>query len=135
MFRATFVFVVFLLCVMSAGSVVASVKSEDAQDSVIVNAKTKAATITLKSTPSTGYRWYLKSYPSDIFSSVNYDYLPPSQEMPGSPGKAQFTFKVSGQASTVPRIVPVVLVNARSWEPSSGQIKTIWIVIPKETDE
>lgn len=98
-------------------------------DNVPVDASTHMATVILSATPSTGYNWYLKSYPESFIGQVGYQYTAPSESMPGRAGTATFTFTVEDEVMQAPHLIPVVFTNARPWQPSDGQDKMVWLVV------
>lgn len=98
-------------------------------DNVPVDASTHMARVILSATPSTGYNWYLKSYPGNFIDQVGYEYKAPSESMPGRAGTATFTFTVEDEVMQAPHLIPVVFTNARPWQLSDGQDKTVWLVV------
>lgn len=102
------------------------------KQSVLVDLSTHKAQVNLSSTPSTGYSWFVKSVPVELFDNIEYQYNAPdnSGSAVGRSGIASFSFTLSDNAMTVPRLIPVVLTNARPWQPNDGMDKTIWLVVP-----
>ena len=122
------IWVLILSCIATVGFSASSL-SNLTKDNVPVNPSTHTATILLSSTPSTGYSWYVKSYPAELVNHVDYDYTAPSETTPGRPGTASFTFTVVDSAFSAPRLIPIVLTNARPWQPADGTNKTIWLIV------
>lgn len=97
--------------------------------SVIADKKTHVATVELDSNPTTGFTWFVKYYPEELVDHVGYQYLAPKKSALGKGGKAVFTFTLGNDAFAVPRIVPVMFVQARPWvAATSHKETTVWIV-------
>lgn len=98
-------------------------------DVAYVDSKTHQAIFRLPENPTTGFRWFVTSAENPLIETIAYNYEAPSAAMPGKPGIANFVIKISAEAMTAPRIIPVLIKSARAWEPEVGQEKTLWVVV------
>ncbi len=92
---------------------------------VRVEAKSPQFSIRLKSNPTTGYSWYLRSYDSNVMQPVKQVYEPPvNKKLIGAPGYEVWTFRVKPAGFVVPMQTVIRFVYARAWE-VNGQAKQV----------
>jgi inhibitor of cysteine peptidase len=73
--------------------------------------------IKLKSNPTTGYSWYLRSYDTNLITPVKHEYEPPADKnLVGAGGYEIWTFHVKSTAFIVPQQTMVRFVYDRPWE-------------------
>src|SRR3990167_8039267 len=70
----------------------------DATRAITVTADNPEFSIRLKSNPTTGYRWYLKTWPNTWLKVVGLDYSANKTALVGSGGEEVWHFKVLPQA-------------------------------------
>src|SRR3990167_9201933 len=73
-------------------------------------------TLQLNSNPTTGYSWFLVSYPSDLLSITKHEYIPPKTNMAGAGGYEIWVFTAKPEAFVAPRALKIQMVYARPWE-------------------
>ena len=73
-------------------------------------------TLPLNSNPTTGYSWFLVSYPSDLLSITKHEYIPPKTNMAGAGGYEVWVFTAKPEAFVAPRALKIQMVYARPWE-------------------
>lgn len=96
---------------------------------ILVKSNKPTVTVTLPANPTTGYRWYLYRYNSDLIEPESAKYLPPTKQLAGASGKMQFSFELDDDAFKVPSIIRVSLVYMRPWEASRDyQVKVLTFV-------
>lgn len=83
---------------------------------IIVNAKEPHFTIRLRSNPTTGYRWYIRSYPADFISSVSHSIAKPSSTLIGAPTQEIFEFKINRAAFKAPHHFIIRFTYLRPFE-------------------
>lgn len=83
--------------------------------------------ITLKSNPTTGFRWYLGRCAHGI-KPLTAKFVPPSGKLVGAPGQVTWQFKIQPQMLSVPRVMKLQLLYMRAWDYASASKKTFWIV-------
>ena|ERR1700733_1727381 len=85
---------------------------------IIVNAKQPRFTIRLESNPTTGYRWFVKSYPSNFVVPVKHIVEKPASDLTGAPTHEVFTFRVKPAAFTIPQELSIRFIYTRPFEQS-----------------
>lgn len=97
----------------------------DPTKSIVVEQSNPTFSITLKSNPSTGYSWSLKSYDEKLISLVSHKFYPPTNKrLVGAPGYEEWIFKVnpsSFTASQTTKATNIALVYIRPWEKQATQ--------------
>lgn len=94
---------------------------------ITVSKKSLQFTITEKSNPSTGYKWVLKSYNSDVIKLISHKYTASQSNLLGAPGSEKWTFKVYEHAS--PQTTQIIFVYGQPWNMKSAETTTYDIVI------
>ena len=90
---------------------------------ILVNQINKQFTITLASTPSTGYSWILESYNPNFIKLVEHEYVAPTKTMPGASGVENWTFETQLEDVAGPQLTEVHFINARMWEANKTAAK------------
>jgi predicted secreted protein len=107
----------------------------------ILTQKKPIYSLTLKDNAgSTGYSWFLVSYPHDLLTLIKYQSFPPEkvagkgQTMVGAPGKTVWEFAAKAPAFIAPRIIAVQFMYVQPWniEKSNKGIKTFYIITRPE---
>jgi inhibitor of cysteine peptidase len=82
----------------------------------MVTAKNPNYTLKLSSNATTGYSWFVLSYPHNLVQVVSHKYIAPNTQMAGAPGTSVWQFKVKKAALAVPTIIQIKMLYARPWE-------------------
>lgn len=93
---------------------------------ITVTSQQKQFTITLNVNPTTGYRWFLLHYNTNLIKAVSYHFAA-NNKLVGAPGKATFTFTPTAQATAVPQSTTLQFEYARSWMPHAATHKNITV--------
>src|SRR5437879_1870634 len=89
---------------------------------VIVPSNQPTFAIKLKSNPTTGFSWYLKSYDSNVLQPVKHVFVPPAnRKLIGATGYEVWTFRVKPNGFSVPMQTTIQFVYGRPWE-ANGQV-------------
>ena len=88
----------------------------NANQTITVTQKSPEFKIQLKANPTTGYTWTTKQFDQQLLTLVNYHYIPPSIQMPGAGGIAEWDFKCNTKAFVKPQSTIIHLLYARSWD-------------------
>lgn len=88
----------------------------DASQTITVTRKSSEFKIQLKANPTTGYTWTTKQFDQQLLTLINYHYIPPSVQMPGAGGIAEWDFKCNAKAFVKPQSTIIHLLYARSWD-------------------
>lgn len=72
--------------------------------------------VQLKSNLTTGYRWQLLPYNSQLLTLLRQGYQAPNTHLIGAPGKQYFVFRAAPQFLKQPQQTTVTLVYQRPWE-------------------
>ncbi len=83
---------------------------------ITITKKSPEFIIQLKANPTTGYTWITKKYDQQLLILVNYHYIPPSLQMPGAGGNAEWYFRAKPQAFVKSQTTIIHLLYARSWD-------------------
>ncbi len=94
---------------------------------VLVKKGQKTFSVTLKSNPTTGYRWYLARLPARLVKAKSYRFNPPTSQLVGAPGSSTWTFKLSKDARKAPRLIKLVFVYARSFDPKDMTVQKVMV--------
>jgi inhibitor of cysteine peptidase len=94
----------------------------DPTKSIVVKKSNPTFSITLKSNPTTGYSWSLKSYDEKLISLINHKFYPPTNKtLAGAPGYEKWIFKVTPSSFTASQTTNMALVYIRPWEKQANQ--------------
>lgn len=69
---------------------------------IVVDSKQTHFTIRLKSNPTTGFRWFIRSYPPDFITPVKHSIEKPDSRLMGAPTQEWFEFKIKRSAFAAP---------------------------------
>lgn len=86
--------------------------------------------ISLKSNPTTGYKWNLVNYDEKRFKLVDKAYVAAKKGMIGSGGKQVFTF-VSERGAKYPKQTMMEFEYARSWEKEPVKTTKVKVIFQK----
>lgn len=83
----------------------------------VVTSSNPVFSIKLKSNPTTGYSWYLRSYDTNVLQPVKHIFeQPENRKLLGAPGYEVWTFRVKPDGFKVPMQTMIRFVYARSWQ-------------------
>jgi len=100
------------------------VYTED-KPAAVVQANQPEFSIKLKSNPTTGYSWYLRSYDANLVQPVKHVYeAPANKKLIGASGYEIWTFRVKANGFLVPMQTAIRFVYTRPWE-ANGQAKQV----------
>ena len=103
----------------SATAQVATNDSNKAPVNTVLTSKQPIYTLHLKSNPTTGYSWFVVSYPDKYVKLTKHAYLPPSSKLMGAGGYDLWQFSATPAAFLAPRVIKIRLMYARPWEINS----------------
>lgn len=95
----------------------------DPNKTILVDQKNKQFTITLASTPSTGFSWLLESYNSNLLQLTAHQYVAPNKNKPGASGVESWTFKIQSRNIAGPQLAHIHFIYARMWDVNNTTIK------------
>jgi inhibitor of cysteine peptidase len=97
-----------------------------AEDDRIIEATAgRSFTITLDSNPSTGYQWEISKQPDrSMLELVDTKYIPSEIEIPGAPGKEEWTFKTIKTGKAI-----ISFDYVRPWEKDELPVQTESFII------
>lgn len=81
--------------------------------------------IKLKSNPTTGYSWSLKSFDKTLLESTHHQFIAAKTKLIGAPGFEEWTFNVLPAAFGKKRHTTLTFVYARSWEKEPKDTSTL----------
>lgn len=83
----------------------------------MITEKNPIFSIKLKSNPTTGYSWYLRSYDATVVQPIKHVFEPPeNKKLIGAPGYEIWTFRVKPSGFTVPIQTQLRFVYTRAWD-------------------
>lgn len=83
---------------------------------IMVDQKDQTFTITMASTPSTGFTWLLNAYNPNFLTLTKHQYVASSKNMPGASGVENWTFSVNPAIIAGPQVTKITMINARMWD-------------------
>ncbi|WP_108652786.1 protease inhibitor I42 family protein [Dongshaea marina] len=86
---------------------------------ILVTPGQKQFSINLKSNPSTGYVWIIKSYDHNLLEIKGQAFQAGSKDLVGAPGITTFTFKIDDDAFKASQMSHIDFIYARPWEMES----------------
>jgi len=89
---------------------------------IVVEAKKPNFTITIKSNPTTGYRWFIRSYPFDYVVPLKHKFAKPTSNLMGAPTYETFEFKLKPAAFKAPHQFIIRFNYLRPFE-MSGRVE------------
>jgi len=91
----------------------------------LLGIKHRDFTISLKSNPSTGYKWYLVRYDTNFIEPLRHEYKPAAskdhKKKLGAPGLEVWHFRASERAFRVPHMFTMVFIYKQPWSDQIGQ--------------
>ena len=118
-----------LLFVSSVSIGAGKIDFTDSTKSIIVKKSKPVFTIVLKSNPTTGYSWLLKSYDANLISPVGRKFFPDtSKKLVGAPGYEKWTFRVKPSGFVVPQTMSITLMYTRPWDEQGARITNFKVV-------
>ena len=73
-------------------------------------------TLQLNSNPTTGYSWFVVSYPRNLLKVVKHQYVPSTSKLIGAGGTEIWVFQALPAALAAPTVIKVIMMYARPWE-------------------
>lgn len=133
-----FIKLVFLfMAIFSVGKAIAEpvIYTED-KPAVMVTPNQPVFSIKLKSNPTTGFSWYLRSYDSNVLQPVKHVFIAPeNKKLIGASGYEMWTFKVKANGFLVPMQTMIRFVYGRAWESNAqGTQQMVFQVTTKAKD-
>ncbi|MEO8400272.1 MAG: protease inhibitor I42 family protein, partial [Gammaproteobacteria bacterium] len=87
----------------------------------------------LKSNPTTGYSWFLRSFDSNLIQPVRHNFeAPTGKKLMGAPGYDIWTFHVKPAGFTVPQETVIRFIYARPWNSSDQTRQVVFTVTTQE---
>jgi predicted secreted protein len=90
--------------------------NKPAQANGILTKTQPVYSLRLNSNATTGYAWFLVSYPHRLIKVVQHRYVAPKRKMPGAGGYEVWQFKAKKAALAYPQVIQVKMLYARPWE-------------------
>lgn len=143
--------VIMLLLALFSFSALAD---NEPQRAIMLSSQHPVYQLVLASNPTTGYRWYLKSYDNRFLSLIKHSYQKArsrddsdhtgglqagsnvdskvdakvESKLVGMGGQDKWVFRANSSAFRAPMLLVVQLVYARPWDINHGQEKTVYFV-------
>lgn len=98
---------------------------------IVVTRAKPVFTIILKSNPTTGYTWLLRSYDANLITPISRRFIPPNNErkfLAGASGYEKWVFRVKPAGFVVPQTTGITLVYIRPWDDQSTQATNFRVV-------
>lgn len=125
---------IILLMIGLMVSAMAAVKFNDVEKPILVSKAKPVFSITLKSNHTTGYRWLLTKYNSDLIQPTGVKYYYSSdKKLVGAAGYEVWSFKLKPACFKVPQVMDVALVYARTWEDLADVKPVVFKVVTNES--
>lgn len=100
------------------------------ENQIIVSQKKPVFNIVLKSNPTTGFSWKLKSYNQNLITFVRHRFIAPqNKKLMGAPGCEEFIFKANKGSYRVNQVGYIKLEYIRPWTNVGATSKTFVVVI------
>ena len=116
------------LCIFSAEN---TAVFNSPKNKIIVSQKMPIFTITLKSNPTTGFSWKLKSYDKGLITYIDHKFVASqNKKLIGAPGYEVWTFKANKANDRVNQVGHVSMEYARPWT-KEGAITQSFIIVVK----
>jgi len=120
---------------MAATTSVPAVYTEDKPVATILPDQ-PVFSIKLKSNPTTGFLWYLRSYDANVLEPVKHTFEPAAnKKLIGAPGYEIWTFRVKPNGFVVPMQTFIRFVYGRSWETNSQANQFVFQVTTRGKDK
>lgn len=122
--RQSSLYIIFIIMTFLASLSLAETKPAPISDDtkpIMVNANDPYVTIRLKSNPTTGYRWFIRSYPHAFIVPQQHSVEKQTSNLMGAPTQEVFTFKLNRIAFTAPHHFIIRFSYLRPFE-ASGKI-------------
>ncbi len=87
----------------------------DATRAITVSADHPEFSIRLKSNPTTGYGWYLKTWPNTWLKVMGQEYTASNLALAGSGGEEVWNFKMLPKAFDARMLMSIEFVSIRPW--------------------
>lgn len=95
---------------------------------IVVQKTQPEFTVRLKSNPTTGYSWFLKTYDAKYLKPIDHKFIPPQRRMPGAAGYQEWVFAATPAAFKQTITTHVRLVYRRPWEKKTVQDVTFKVI-------
>jgi inhibitor of cysteine peptidase len=108
-------------CLLAAASILLVSSSaladfSDPSKAILLTADHPSFTLTLKSNPTTGYRWVVRHYDRHLLSLLGQHFHAPNTQKMGAPGYVSFDFKAKPDAFVAAQKTKINLEYVRPWE-------------------
>jgi predicted secreted protein len=116
------------LTVFAAGTKTSTTISKVPPNGVLT-AKKPIYTLALNSNPTTGYAWFMVSYPKDLVDVVGHQYVASTSGLMGAGGVDKWQFKALKSALALPHVIKIQMMYARPWEINDqSPVQTFYLV-------
>lgn len=114
-----FIILSSLLCVTSTfaaqSAPAAKIYTEEMQ-TIVVTPEQPQFVIHLKSNPTTGYSWFLRTYDTNLLTPVSHHFQVLKKGLIGAPGEEEWVFKVKPAGFIVPQQTTLRFIYMRPWQ-------------------
>ncbi len=129
-----FIKLFFFVCLLTSSLSIATPNDapsiSNPEKTIIVDQKNREFTITLTSTPSTGFSWLLESYDINFVKLIKHNYSAPTETALGAAGAEHWTFAIAPEIVAGPQVTKVSLIQARMWDvKNTTSKKTVFTVV------
>lgn len=121
----------FALLMFCVTTTMANTKFTDLNKPIMVSKKDPVVTLTLQSNRTTGFKWLLTKYDSNMLKPISQKYYAPKKKLPGAGGYEVWKFKVKPLGFKVPQVIDINLLYAQPWELKAGKAVTFKLITGK----
>ena len=93
----------------------------DVSKPIHITSNQQTLVLRLKSNPTTGYSWFLKSYDKDLLKLQSHHFIATSTPLAGAPGVEEWIFYIEPYAFVAPQLSEIHLTYARPWDLSGAK--------------
>lgn len=128
MFRCLIVIWLFFSPIILAKTVIPQNPSNESKP-ILVEAKHPTFTVILASNPTTGYRWFIRSYPPDFIVPIKHSIIKSTAKLMGAPTQEVFVFKLNKVAFNAPHQFQIRFTYLRPFERSAKTDNKTFLII------
>lgn len=99
---------------------------DESNTNILVTVRNPVFMIKLKSNPTTGYSWILKTYDPKLINLMSHRYVRPATNLIGASGYELWTF--SAQQKLLGAKTTIQLLYARPWQPNVNNKSLVFTV-------
>ncbi len=115
------IIIMCLCCFTLTANAAVDIKQQDAvatepNQTIMVSADDPTVEILLDSNPTTGYSWYIETYPSDQVARITSHFITSDPKKVGSGGMQKWIFTLDDDVFEAPHKLTFKFVYARSWQ-------------------